>query len=93
MFENIGFTLLNDVVKLLLTFKLVDFKLPFELLLLFDLLFCSLQITLQVEEEVRLLYQFKTFLKFVMLLHKVGDGLVSNHDLTLCNGSTQASYG
>ena len=55
LFKHIGLTLLNDVIKFLLTFELIDLKLTLEFFLLLDLLFSCPQITFQIEEEIRLL--------------------------------------
>ena len=49
LLKHIGLTLLNDVIKFLLTLELIDLELAFEFFLLLDLLFSCLQITFQID--------------------------------------------
>ena len=55
LFQYIGFTLFNDIVKLLLTFELIDLELAFKLFLLLNLLLSRPQITFQIDKEIWLL--------------------------------------
>ena len=88
LLEYIRLTLFNDVVKFLLTLELIDFELPFQFFLLFDLLLSCLEVTFQIEQEVGLLHKFETFLQLVVLFHQVDNGLVSDLDFTFGNSAT-----
>ena len=76
LLEDIWLALFYQVVKLLLSSELVDFQLPLQLLLLLNLLLRSLQIPLQVQQEVRLLDHFQPPLQFVVLLHEIDNGFI-----------------
>ena len=55
LFQYIRFTLFNNIVKLLLTFELIDLELAFKLFLLLNLLLSRPQITFQIDKEIWLL--------------------------------------
>lgn len=85
LLEDVRLTLLDYLIKLLLSFELVYFKLSFELLLLFDLFFSRPQVAFQVYQEIRLLNKFESLLELGVFLHQVYDGLVRVLDLLVSN--------
>ena len=87
LLQHIRFTLLDYIIKFLLSLKLIYLQLPFKLLLLFYLFFSSLQITLEVEQEIRLLNKLKTSLQFIVFLHQIDNCFVCNLNLALGNCS------
>ena len=90
LLQHIRLALLDDVIKLLFALELVHLQLTLEFFLLFDFLLGSLEITLEVKEEIRLLNKLKTFLEFIVLLHQIYNGFVRNLDLTLSNCSSDS---
>ena len=85
LLEDVRLTLLDYLIKLLLSFELVYFKLSFELLLLFDLFFSRPQVAFKVYQEIRLLNKFESLLELGVFLHQVDDGLVRVLDLLVSN--------
>jgi len=88
LFHHVGLTLLHNAVELLLTLQLIDFKLSFQLFLLFDFFFGCLEIPFQVEQEVGLLNHIKTTLQLLVLFHEVDNRLVSVLRFTISQGTS-----
>lgn len=93
LLEHIRLTLVNEIVQLLLSSQLIDFKLPLQLLLLLDLFLGRLQISLQVEQEIGLLNHLKSFLELIVLFHKVYNGFISVLNLTFSDADATSFDG
>ena len=76
LLEDIGLALVDQVVKLLLSTKLIYFELTLELLLLFDLFLGCSEVPFQIDQEIWLLDHLQSLLQLIVFLHEIDNGFV-----------------